>query len=93
MKSYCRKKTFGNVVGGLMLLAGLVVVGNGCGKSKEPPPGGGNEAPPMVDLGPASNQGAAEDPGQSGAGQEARESGIKGEGQAAEEQAPNTGSR
>ncbi len=88
-------RNFGKVVWSGMLLLTLVVVGNGCGKPKDPPPGGDPNAPPMVDLGPASdsNQGAGIDPSQAGAGREARESGIKGEGQGPEEQAPNTGSR
>lgn len=78
-----------------VLLAALALSG-GCGKAKAPPPGApadGN-APPTVDLGPADgpNQGAGMDPSQIGAGRTARESGIKGEGQAPEQQAPNTGS-
>jgi len=79
-----------------MLLLALVVAGSGCGKPKEPPPGGPSDpnAPPMVDLGPASapNEGAGIDPSQAGAGQTSREPGTQGQGRAPQEQPSNTGS-
>lgn len=86
-----RYGTFGR---GAVLLAALAL--SGCGQSKAPPPGAPADAgaPPSVDLGPPGgpNQGAAMDPSQTGAGQIAREPGISGEGQAPEQQKPNTGS-
>jgi hypothetical protein len=85
-------KTSGKVVSSAVLLLTLMVLG--CGKAKDPPPGD-PAAPPTIDLGPAAtqNQGAGIDPTQAGAGQEARNPGIQGEGQAPEQQPTNTGSR
>lgn len=87
--------SFGKASCGAVLLSAVLLAG-GCGQPKAPPPGAPADAgaPPTVDLGPPGgpNQGAGIDPSQSGAGQIAREPGISGEGQAPEQQKPNTGS-
>jgi len=90
-------KCFHRTACGVLLSTALLTSLSGCGQSKAPPPGAPTDtnAVPTVDLGAQSggpNEGAAMDPTQTGAGVIAREPGITGEGQAPEEQRPNTGS-